>query len=326
MEKHLKYFVLMLFPVFMLLSCGRKLEKEYDADTALIRMNSLRIGDAGEGVRADTYALDLAIPGQKCFNAEGIKEDCVLMVSYGEKQDKSIAYKNPYLKTYQASITKMMTALVCLENVDDLTKEFTVTKNSVIRVPGSSSAYLRPGDRIKVEDLLYAMLIPSGNDAAVAVAEATAGSLDKFIDMMNEEAIRIGATSTHFMNPSGLHNDNHYTTAYDIYLIFNEALKYDKFREIISASSYTAKFYDKNGNPVTRIWKGSNRFMTGEEHLDPEYKILGGKTGTTNAAGHCLAVECEKTDDDKKAIAIVMKADSKAVLYDEMRNLIYKLN
>lgn len=326
MEKYLKSFLLMAFCAMIMLSCGRKLDKAYDVDTALIRMNSLRIEDGGINVRAKTYASDLAIPGKKTFNADGIKEDCVLLLSYGIEKPQAIAYKNPYLKTYQASITKMMTALVCLENVDDLSREFTVTENSVIRVPGSSSAYLRPGDRITIEDLLYAMLIPSGNDAAVAVAEATAGSLDKFIDMMNEEAIRIGATSSHFMNPSGLHNDNHYTTVYDIYLIFNEALKYDKFREIISASSYTAKFKDKNGNTVTRIWKGSNRFMTGEEDLDPEYEILGGKTGTTNAAGHCLALECAKTDTNKKAIAIVMKADSKAVLYDEMRSLIYKLN
>ena len=110
-------------------------------------------------------------------------------------------------------------------NLDDMV---TVPQESVITESGSSMAGVVPGDKLTLEQLLYGLLIPSGNDAANAIAVHMGGSIEGFVEMMNEEAARIGATGTHFANANGLTNEDHYMTAYDLYLMFHEALKYEK--------------------------------------------------------------------------------------------------
>ena len=110
---------------------------------------------------------------------------------------------------------------------------------------------------------LHALLIKSANDAAVAIAEHIGGSVEGFADMMNEEAQAIGATNSHFVNPHGLNAENHYVTAYDMYLIFNEALKYDTVNEIISMTSYDTVYTDKNGNEKTLSVKNTNQYLAG---------------------------------------------------------------
>ena len=106
-------------------------------------------------------------------------------------------------------------------------------------------------------------MIKSANDAAVAIAEHIGGSVEGFADMMNEEAQAIGATNSHFVNPHGLNAENHYVTAYDMYLIFNEALKYDTVNEIISMTSYDTVYTDKNGNEKTLSVKNTNQYLAG---------------------------------------------------------------
>ena len=233
--------------------------------------------------------------------------------------------KNGEQRMYPASITKVMTALVCLETVQDLNQEFTVTQRSMIRDEGSSSALLKVGDRLRIEDLLYGMLLPSGNDAAVAVAEASAGSVEAFVKKMNETALRLGLTGTHFVNPNGLPSDEHYTTAYDIYLLLAEAMKYEEFRKIVGSTSYTVNYRDKNNVPKTQIWKGSNQFMTGERETPEDLKVLGGKTGTTKKAGYCLTMDTEKISTKKEYISVVMKDDSKDELYSDMTKLLKRI-
>ncbi len=316
-----------LFLLLTLSSCGAKLDHAYDINTALLRMNSVSASQTSTS-QAHGFADGLAIPGETDFNKDNVTSPAFLLVPLGSDSDhpEALSYSNPYVKTYPASITKVMTALVCLENTDDLQREFTVTKNSVIKVSGSSTAFLHEGETLSIENLLYGMLLPSGNDAAVAVAEATAGSVDAFVRMMNEEALKLGCTGTHFANPNGLPDENHYTTPYDIYLILHKALQYDEFRKIVGTTDYKVQYKDKNGMPKTQEWKGSNQFMLGEVPTPDGYKVLGGKTGTTNAAGYCLAMDVQKTASGEEYIAVSMKNESKADLYTNMTNLILKIH
>ena len=175
-----------------------------------------------------------------------------------------------------------------------------------------------------MEQLLYGLMLPSGNDAGAAIAVHMAGSIEKFADMMNEEARRLGATGTHFMNPHGLNDPNHYTTAYDLYLIFNEALKQPMFRKITGSTAYTANYRGADGKTVSKTWKGGNWFMTGERKTPDGLTVFGGKTGTTKAAGYCL-VMASRDDEDREYISVVMKADSRPGLYDNMTNIISKI-
>ncbi len=316
-----------VFSLFLLSGCGSTLEKPFHVDTALTKMNSVNSGNGEESLKAQGFAYELAVPGTTDFNNNDITSPVSLLVELGaDGHPESVSYSNPYTRSYPASITKLMTALVCLENVNDLQQEFTVTQNSIIKVSGSSTAWLQAGETLSIEELLYGMLLPSGNDAAVAVAEATAGSVDAFVQMMNAEALRLGCTGTHFVNPNGLPDDNHYTTPYDIYLILREALKYDTFREIVGSESHTAKYKDRNGQPKSQTWKDTNLYLLGEKETPAGITVLGGKTGTTKKAGYCLAMAVRKDDSGKEYIAIVMQGETKDDLYENMTNLLLKLH
>ena len=112
-----------------------------------------------------------------------------------------------------------------------------------------------------MEELLHVLLIYSGNDAAMAIARQVGGTVDQFVEMMNQEAAALGATGTHFVNPSGLHDENHYTTVYDIYLMLNEALSYPKFAEVMQLSSYNLTF-TRNGEEQTIHMDSTDQYMT----------------------------------------------------------------
>ncbi len=228
----------------------------------------------------------------------------------------ALFHKNAYESVNPASTTKIMTALIALRygNLDDMV---TCTDAVIINEAGSSMAGVEPGDVISLNDLLYGLLIPSGNDAANAIAVHMAGSVSAFADLMNAEAKRIGATGTHFSNANGLTDPDHYTTAYDLYLIFNEAMKYDKFREIISADAYTAVYTDADGEKVSKTWNTGNLYRNGSVETPVGLTVIGGKTGTTNAAKYCLIMAVEDQDGREYA-SVVMKADTRTDLYNDM--------
>ena len=167
-------------------------------------------------------------------------------------------------------------------------------------------------------------MLPSGNDAGAAIAVHMGGSIEGFADMMNQEARAIGATGTHFTNPHGLHEEDHYTTAYDLYLIFHEALKYPKFREVTGSTAYAASYQSASGETISTTWKGGNWFMTGERETPEGLTVFGGKTGTTRAAGYCLVMGTRDASSDEY-ISVIMKAESRPGLYDNMANIISKI-
>ena len=271
---------------------------------------------------SDAFASDLCVvTDEASYDPDFVTSQAAALF---DMDDREVLYsKDVFERMYPASITKIMTALVAIKE-GDLKSRVLVTDDAVITEPGATLCGIEPGDTLTLEQLLYGLMLPSGNDAGAAIAVHIAGSIEAFSDMMNEEAVRLGATGTHFVNPHGLNNPDHYTTAYDLYLIFNEALKYPVFRQIVGTTAYTANYHNKNSEPVSKTWKGSNWFMTGERETPDGLKVFGGKTGTTKAAGYCL-IMASRDDSDKEYISVVLKADSRPHLYDNMTNIISKI-
>ena len=271
---------------------------------------------------SDAFASDLCVvTDEASYDPDFVTSQAAALF---DMDDREVLYsKDVFERMYPASITKIMTALVAIKE-GDLKSRVLVTDDAVITEPGATLCGIEPGDTLTLEQLLYGLMLPSGNDAGAAIAVHIAGSIEAFSDMMNEEAVRLGATGTHFVNPHGLNDPDHYTTAYDLYLIFNEALKYPVFRQIVGTTAYTANYHNKNSEPVSKTWKGSNWFMTGERETPDGLKVVGGKTGTTKAAGYCL-IMASRDDSDKEYISVVLKADSRPHLYDNMTNIISKI-
>lgn len=194
-----------------------------------------------------------------------------------ERQTGRVLFeKDAYRKTAMASTTKLMTALVTAENSNP---ETVTTVSAHAAATGGSTMDLHRGEEISVRDLLYGLMLKSGNDAAVALAEAVAGSTEAFCDLMNRKALAIGAANTHFTSPHGLDDEDHYTTAYDLALICRAASENGQVRELIGTRHYSAG---------TRFLINTNPFLG----TVPE--VTGGKTGFTGNAGRCIALTAEK--------------------------------
>lgn len=269
------------------------------------------------------FAEDLAIITEEddFIIDELLSSGATLLVNVTD--EKVIYADHEFDKLYPASLTKLLTALVALR-YGELTDNVTISYNaSHIKEGNAKLCGFEEGDVISLESLLYCMLIYSGNDAALAVAEHISGSEEKFVAKMNETAVQIGAVHSNFMNSHGLHDDNHYTTAYDIYLIINELIKYDTFRSIINSASYTAEYTDKDLKEKQRTYLSTNLFITGEEELEADYEVIGGKTGSTRKAGNCLALVSKSTK-GKEYISIILNATDRDNLYSQMSHLISK--
>lgn len=240
---------------------------------------------------------------------------------FGINQQKVFLADKIHERLYPASTTKILTLYLALK-YGNLTDSVTISDTVMNSVPSDSSlAGLKEGEQLTLEDLLYGLMLPSGNDSAVAIAEHISGSTEEFVSLMNKEANLLGATNSHFTNPHGYHDVNHYTTAYDLYLILNKAIENPKFVEIISSPSYTAIIKEKDGSTIETKWKQTNLYVNGTRAVPERVTIIGGKTGTTDEAGSCLVL-LEKDAADHPYISIIMGAASKADLYDHMTSLI----
>lgn len=211
--------------------------------------------------------------------------------------NKIIYEKNSKEKMYPASTTKIMTALLTLENCK-LTDIVTVSQEAVSSItPAYATVFINPGEELTVEQLLNVLLIPSGNVAGNILAEHISGSIENFANLMNKRAQELGCTNTHFTNPYGLHDDNHYTCAYDLYLISKEAMKYDVFREIVKKTEYylppTNNYTkeDRNYRTTNDLIKPNNSKSSNNYYY--EYAI-GIKTGYTSQAKNCLVSAANK--------------------------------
>ena len=234
---------------------------------------------------------------------------------------KEVVYsQNIYDKLYPASTTKILTAYIIIRycNTSDMV---TVSNNAVNPGESSSVCGLKEGDVISVEELLYGLMLESGNDAAIALAEYYSGSVEAFAEVMNEEARKMGCTNSHFVNPSGFPNDDHYTTVYDMYLIFSNAVSLEKFVTIISTKEYQAVYTSASGKEVKNDFGNTCGYLTGAYTAPENVTVIGGKTGTTNAAGYCLCLYSQN-ERGERIISIVFKADGKSNLYLLMNEIL----
>ncbi|QEK12047.1 D-alanyl-D-alanine carboxypeptidase [Crassaminicella thermophila] len=228
--------------------------------------------------------------------------------------------KNAHMQMYPASTTKIMTAILTLENAN-LQDKVIIDKDTPFT--DGSRIYVIEGEEFTVEQLLYALLIDSANDAAVALAKHISGSIEEFAKLMNKRAKEIGAKNTHFVNPNGLPNDKHVTTAYDLAIIARHAMTIPKFREIVKTVRY--QIPPTNKQTETRYLKNSNRFLWGVgprnkilyngKSVDIKYNIIDGiKTGYTVLAQQCLVTSAKK--DGHRLISVILKAKGKNIYLD----------
>lgn len=214
---------------------------------------------------------------------------------YDRSSGRILYNKNGNKQTPMASTTKIMTAIIVLEksNLKDV-----VTIDSKAAGTGGSRLGLKKNDKITVNDLLYGLMLRSGNDAAIALAQHVAGGVSEFSNLMNQKATELGLINTHFEVPHGLDMKGHYTTAYELAKITDYALKIDKIKEIVGTKSYTITI-----NGYSKTISNTNELLGNLEG------VYGVKTGFTNGAGRCLVTSCKKGDLD--IITVVIGADTK---------------
>lgn len=210
---------------------------------------------------------------------------------------KIIYEKNGYEQKYPASTTKILTAILAIEhcNLDEMA---TASEFAISSIPsGYSTANIQIGESLSVRDLLYALMLQSANESAVVLAEHISGSQEAFADLMNQKAEEIGCKNTHFVNPNGVHDEDHYSTAYDLALIAKYAMQNETFREIVKTTSFTlpaTSAYPSN----TRTYTNTNNLIIYDNRNRPDnyyYEYATGiKTGYTSAAKNCLVSSAEK--------------------------------
>lgn len=281
------------------------------------------IGIAKQAEAASFFGEELCVGGNENITDEAVTADLSGAAGLFRLNTREILYaKDIHMQLYPASTTKILTAYVALK-YGDLQSIATVSETAMEIDADSSVCGLEVGDQIDLMQLLYGLMMCSGNDAANVIAEQVSGSNEAFVSLMNQEALALGATNSHFVNPHGLPDEQHYTTVYDLYLIFQAALESGTFRQLIGTAEYTAQYTNRQGEPVTKEWKNSNRYLQGEEEIPEGITIVGGKTGTTNSAGHCLVL-CSETGSEDPYISIVMRAENRDNLYAQMTELLKK--
>lgn len=228
-------------------------------------------------------------------NIENLKLNSRIGLIFDRNSKRILYEKNGLKQVPMASTTKIMTAIVVLEN-SELNDVVTISKKAA--GTGGSRLGLRTNDKITVHDLLYGLMLKSGNDAAVALAEHVGGGIEEFADMMNKKAKELGLINSHFITPHGLDKEKHYTTAYELACMADYALKIPKFKEIVSSKNYNITINAR-----------SNLIGNTNELLGNLNGVYGVKTGFTNEAGRCLVTACKREDLD--IITVVLGADTK---------------
>ncbi len=221
-----------------------------------------------------------------------------------DRKSKAVLYgKNENQQVPMASTTKIMTAIVLLENLgvnNSLTLDTQVEICKEAALVGGSRLGLKNGDKITINDLLYGLMLCSGNDAAIQIAVSVAGSVEEFANLMNRKAEELGLENSHFITPHGLDKEEHYTTAYELALIADYALNIEKISEVVKTKNYTVSM-----NGYSKTIANTNELLG---YLNG---VNGVKTGFTNGAGRCLVTSVER--DGFNIITVVLGADTKKI-------------
>lgn len=238
------------------------------------------------------FTLILFVNTTTEIEAKEINSSAVGMIVLEGNTNTVLYSKNENKQLPMASTTKIVTAILAIENCKDLDERFLISDNAV-GIEGTS-IYLKSGERLCMRELLYGLILASGNDCAVAIAEYFGGQ-DKFVDMMNEFALSLGLENTHFANPHGLDADEHYTSAYDLAIMTSYALKNSTFKELVSTERMVI---DKNDIYGVRYLKHKNKLLFTDKYC------VGVKTGFTDNAGRCLVNAHE--ENNMQIISIVL--------------------
>ncbi len=258
--------------------------------------------------------FSLLVPAASAINYEGVESitvDATAAFLIDLDTDQVLYEQEADQQRYPASITKIMTALLTLEAVGrgelDLSTEITVDAAALKDITDdSSTVYLKAGEVITVKNLLYSLMLASANEAANVLAMAVAGDIPTFVDQMNQRAQELGMTGTHFVNPHGLHDPDHYSTAWDIYRMTKQAMTHATFREIVSSAYYTVPATNLSGE---RDLINTNALLTSTKYPGYTYSgTIGVKTGSTGQAGFCLVAAAKKSG--HTLVSVVLGAEN----------------
>lgn len=271
-------------------------------------------------IRASSFLLTLSllvsllVPAASAINYEGVESitvDATAAFLIDLDTDQVLYEQEADQQRYPASITKIMTALLTLEAVGrgelDLSTEITVDAAALADITDdSSTVYLKAGEVITVENLLYCLLVSSANEASNILAMAVAGDIPTFVEQMNQRAQELGMTGTHFANPHGLHDPDHYSTAWDIYRMTKQAMTHSTFREIVSTAYYTVPATNLSAE---RDLINTNALLTSTKYPGYTYSgTIGVKTGSTGQAGFCLVAAAKKSG--HTLVSVVLGAEN----------------
>ncbi|MCD7981566.1 MAG: D-alanyl-D-alanine carboxypeptidase [Clostridiales bacterium] len=317
------FLTVLVIPACLLLGgCGSRQDVENAYDIYETTEEYLSFGDTSSETTLSLFASDLCVGGTENTDSDEVVAECAESAAVFVVDSGEITYaQNIYEKCYPASTTKILTAYLALK-YGDLDETLTVSDAAINDLdPDSSVCGLSIGDQITLQEALYGLMLCSGNDAANVIAEAISGSTEAFADLMNEEALALGATHSHFVNAHGLPDENHYTTAYDMYLIFQEAIQNEDFVTIISSTSHDASWTDAQGNAVTQTWSNTNGYLSGKYTEPDGVTVIGGKTGTTSQSGYCLVLY-SVNESGSPVISVVMKGNSRSDMYKIMSEML----
>lgn len=328
MRKQKRTIALLALFALTLTGCGISSEQQKEIPFSYTGSKSFEYYDVGNDRNADFLsgkATEVCIPSlvpEEVITDDSMDYYCGLY----RINDRTVLEEYRVLeKIYPASTTKLLTALIALKKCN-LSEQVTFSYNaSHIDVYGATLCGFEEGDNVMLGDLLAAFLICSGNDAGIAIAEHVSGSVEAFATLMNEEAEKMGAVDTHFVNPHGMHNKEHYTTPYDIYLFFNELIHYNAFLSIISMPVCEVEYTDAEGNQKTKTFESTNQFLVGDIEVPEGIEVIGGKTGTTYAAGCCLTLYFKDAEGNAYIAEVFHMPDYKT-LYQKMSELIKQVS
>ena len=313
----------MLLSLFCLTGCGQmQFAMPYTAGSEI---SSFRIVNLDEDTQtAVPFAEDLCVVSSDINSVNVDMSNASAAGLFDVNGKRTLYAKNVHEKLYPASLTKVMTALIALEEGSN---DMMLTASANVRnlESGAQVCGIKEGDKMTLDQALHLLLINSANDAAVMIAEGVAGSSDAFAEMMNKKALELGATNTHFVNPHGLSDEEHYTTVYDMYLIMNAAIDYALFNEIIQMDSYTTVYTDSSGASKEITVNSTNYYLRGEAEAPSGITVVGGKTGSTSAAGSCLIL-LSRDSSGNPYISVILHADSRDLLYPQMTDLLEEIN
>jgi len=305
----------------VLTGCGRVITDDYESMLGSEQINPM-VTSQESVLREKSFAYDLCLPEDtKAPSGSDLSVGTAGLFDLGSRN--TIYGSDLTTRVYPASTTKLMTALVALK-YGSPSQKITISENAAYPGADAQRLVLEPGDSMSLEQAINYLLVFSANDVAIAIAENIGGSYDEFVNLMNTEARAIGATGTHFTNPHGLHDEDHYTTPYDLYLILNEAVKYDLIRKILPQADYNTMFVGPDGSNKSIAVRATDAYLTGDMDAPEGITVLGGKTGTTEPAGHCLVILSENAAGNY-FISVVMKTESLDELYSDMNLLLSEI-